>query len=129
VRLTVLAEWGRAGGALRGKWIDTLLHEQHLGGIPAAVPNQSPEEVLSAFFYGDHLHWDRAAERRASWAEDPVFDVYYQFHFLGAVAALRWHYVEFGALVEIGSRLVSVFGTGYRCAPTVCRASRRTPRR
>jgi hypothetical protein len=101
VQLAALGEWGTATGELRGKWLDALAQARFLPpGIPAAVPTQSPEEVISVFLYGDHLHWDRKAKQRAEWAKDPVLDAYYQLHFLGAVAGLGWLYVGFAELVE-----------------------------
>jgi len=98
-QLAALAEWGAAARALRGNWLDALAQARIAPDLRTAVPKESPEEVISVFFYGEHLHWDRKADRRAEWAEDPLFDAYYQLHFLGAVAGLGWLYVEFAELI------------------------------
>lgn len=100
-----------AQGKLRGRWLEGLMIErgQELGHLPRELgqPNTdtSPEQVLKAYFYGDHLHWDRGAEDLERWQADPFHDAHYGLLFLRALGQLSAVYIAFGALVTSASSL------------------------
>jgi hypothetical protein len=100
-----LAEWGRAAGKLRSDWLEALAFERGTGGggphtiLRAPVPDQTPEQVLSAFFYGEYIHWDTGSQQVEEWAKEPLDDARYRFYFLTAMAQLAAVYIPFGDLV------------------------------
>lgn len=100
-----LSRWGRAAGKLRADWLEALVFERGKddGKLPemlrAPVPEQTPEQILSVFFYGEYIHWDSGAETVEEWASDPFTDTHYRFFFLTAVAQLAAIYVPFGDVV------------------------------
>jgi hypothetical protein len=59
-----------------------------------------PEEIISDYFYGDHLHWGRKAAVVDQRATDPFTDAYFRTAFLNAAAGLAHIYIGFAALVE-----------------------------
>ena len=59
-----------------------------------------PEQVMSEYFYGDHLHWDSKAHIVDKRSEDPFLDAWYRYGFFTASAGLAHIYVGFASLVE-----------------------------
>lgn len=104
VRHTMLAAWRQAQGRLRGRWLEALLIEQgqRRGTIPTGVSSPdshlSPEQVLSAFFYGEHLHWDRGRAELERWRSDPLSDAHHTLLFLRGMGQLSALYIAFAAL-------------------------------
>lgn len=107
-----LSRWGRAAGKLRADWLEALAFERGKddGKLPemlrAPVPEQTPEQILSVFFYGEYIHWNKwstsapaGAETVEEWASEPFTDAHYRFFFLTAVAQLAAIYVPFGDVV------------------------------
>jgi hypothetical protein len=111
-RRNMLDAWRTAHGKLRGAWLDNLVKArgQELGRIPPAVGplygDLTPERMLSAYFYGDHLHWDRGAEDVARWKADPFDDAHHGLLFLRAMGQLSALYIGFAALVITASPMV-----------------------
>ncbi len=58
----------------------------------------APEQVLSAYFYGEHIHWDQGSQVEA-WAKDPLDDARHRLLFLQAIGQLSSLYIGFAALV------------------------------
>lgn len=100
-RTRQLDAWRKAERRLRANWLSNLLVErgQELGKIPPGVSgtdrDNTPEQILSAFFYGEVLHWDRKAEEIERWKADPFFDAHYQLLFIRAMAQLAALYIGF----------------------------------
>ena len=105
LRRAILVRWGRAHRELRRRWLDELLFDQaqQRGDLPAELKRpeekSSPEQVLSAFFYGEHIHWARGVEQLKRWGEDPLADARHRLLFLTAMCQLSAVYIGFGALV------------------------------
>jgi hypothetical protein len=59
-----------------------------------------PEQVISEYFYGDHLHWDSKADIVDERGEHPFLDAWHRYGFFTASAGLAHIYVGFASLVE-----------------------------
>ncbi len=110
-RREMLNAWREAQGKLRGRWLEGLMIErgQELGDIPLELrqPNASitPEQILKAYFYGDHLHWDRGADDLERWRADPFRDAHHGLLFLRALGQLSTLYIGFAALMITAAAL------------------------
>jgi hypothetical protein len=103
-QLAQLASWGTAVRKLRAHWLSALVsaranEEGITGSLYPPVPEQTPEQVLSAYFYGDHIHWDRHAAEVESRSEEPLEDARYRYFFLIAILQLTAVYIPFSAVV------------------------------
>lgn len=100
----MLDGWTAAQGTLRGRWLRELALERGRElGMPAPprypTASFSPEQVLSAYFYGEHIHWDRGRQQLDAWREDPLADAEHGLLFVRALAQLSAVYLGFSALV------------------------------
>jgi hypothetical protein len=106
-RLTLLRSWGRAVGVLRNKTLELLLLERlakegkwpRLTDEDQALP-RTPEQLISDYYYGDHIHWaDKAAlvEQRE---QLPFLDAWHRFTFIESAIALSHLYIGFSVLIE-----------------------------
>jgi hypothetical protein len=110
-----LATWRGAQGRLRHTHLDHLilvraaqdgLVPQHLTERNAHHPDQldSPEQMLSAIFYGDSIHWGERREVVAAWARSaPVIAVKQRFDALRAAVQLGHLYIGFAAVAAVAS--------------------------
>jgi len=105
IRRATLDAWREAQAKLRAHWLERLVIRkgQELGRIPPEVAHQqepySPEQVLSAYFYGEHIHWDRRSVQVEAWAKNPLDDARHRLLFLQAIGQLSSLYIGFAALV------------------------------
>jgi hypothetical protein len=105
VQLEQLARWGKIAGKLRSDWLPTLVYEHATGQGESASepypppPEQTPEQLLKAFFYGDYIHWDRSSEQIETWSNDPLDNAVYRLFFLRAISQLAAVYVPFADVV------------------------------
>jgi hypothetical protein len=103
-RQEVLKAWRRAVGKLHGKSMDQLLREKLADeegmGVLAYEEVDSPNLLLSAFDYGDLLHWDRKRAVVAEWEQDEFLGGERRLAFLTAAAALAHVYIGFAVLAE-----------------------------
>jgi hypothetical protein len=76
-------------------------NDPDLERYPDAAP---PEQTISDYFYGDHLHWDSKRDVVEEREKNPFLDLY-RYEFFKAAAGLSHLYVGFATLVEtaIGS--------------------------
>jgi hypothetical protein len=103
-RIDELARWGKAAGVLRNRSARRAANERMAAeGIGPAiyVDEPNPEQVISTYLYGDHVHWgEEGATELAEWDEDPFTAATNKMHFLQAVAGLAYLYMGFGVLVS-----------------------------
>jgi len=111
-QLEQLGKWGRLAGRLRSDWLSTLVYEHAMNqGAPASQPyppppEQTPEQLLKAFFYGDYIHWDRSSEQIEAWSTDPLDNAVYRLFFLRAISQLVAVYVPFADVVSTALRAI-----------------------
>ena len=109
-RVDELKLWARAVGRLKGKSVERLVHE-HLaaeGLFPALPPEEAahypdlevPEQAISAYFYGEHLHWGDKSIILDQRAEDPVNEALFLLGFLTAALGLSHVYIGYGVLID-----------------------------
>lgn len=102
-RLTDLKAWGKAQGQLRAfnlKYLvgQRLTEEGRFGG---GIPDEgSPETLISAFSYGEHLHWGDKRDQVAGWQADQFLGPWHQIRFLEAVAGLAHLYMGYAVIVS-----------------------------
>jgi hypothetical protein len=103
-----LDAWKRVEGVTRqrsvqNQAIQRLIAEGHapndgeLETYPDVAP---PEQIISDYFYGDHLHWDSKASVVDERGESPFLDAWYRHGFFTAAAGLAHVYVGFASLVQ-----------------------------
>lgn len=110
-RVEELKRWGKAAGKLRMFSVERLAHEKLIdeGRFPAfeeitagTYPDpENPQQVISTFFYGEHLHWgeDKAAiiQQRK---EDAFEDARSKLFFLQAASGLAHLYLGYSVLIS-----------------------------
>lgn len=69
-------------------------------------PEQTPEQLLKAFFYGDYIHWDRSSEQIEAWSTDPLDNAVYRLFFLRAISQLAAVYVPVADVVSTALRAI-----------------------
>lgn len=102
-RRAVLQQWRRAAGQLQQKSLDQLMREKLAREEAMTIldyPEQwTPSSLLSAFNYGDLLHWDeRKRKTIAGWQADDFEGPQTRLAFLAAAAGLAHVYIGFGEL-------------------------------
>jgi hypothetical protein len=104
-----LRRWGRMVRKLRAqpkmKLLMQALHEA--GEWPAlddhdeaSFAGRNPEQLISHYLYGEHIHWDRHAEILDKRKASPFLDAWHRLWFLETVCGLSHAYLGFAALVE-----------------------------
>lgn len=104
-----LRRWGRMVRKLRSqpkmKLLMQALHES--GEWPAldehdeaSFKGRNPEQIISQYLYGQHLHWDRHAETLDERKASPFLDAWHRMWFLEAVCGLAHAYLGFATLLE-----------------------------
>lgn len=104
-RRTVLHQWRRTAGRLQQKSLDQLMREKMASEEGMKIldypEEHTPAYLLSAFNYGDLLHWDhRRRAAVAGWQSDDYEGPRTRLAFLASAAALAHVYVGFGELAS-----------------------------
>jgi hypothetical protein len=102
-RLEQLARWREVVKRLNGKSLNQLLRDKmvaHGAEVLNYKEPDSPEFLLSAYAYGDLLHWDRQRTVVAAWEEDKFDGPDRRLAFLSAAAVLAHVYLGFAALIR-----------------------------
>jgi hypothetical protein len=107
-RFAQLEVWKRVEGRTRNRSIQNQAIKRLIadGRAPddpelERYPDHAPpEQTISDYFYGDHIHWDSKADVVDERAADPFLDAYYRHSFFEAAAGLAHLYVGFASLVE-----------------------------
>lgn len=109
VQAEELHRWGRAAKQLRKRPMRQLLLERlAAAGEWSALDesdrrsfaSQNPERVISEYFYGEHLHWDKHAQTLEARKQSEFQDAWMRMAFLEAAMALSHLYFGFAVLVE-----------------------------
>ncbi|HEX4838340.1 MAG TPA: hypothetical protein VFV03_07455 [Solirubrobacteraceae bacterium] len=73
------------------------------GRMPAGIPGEggmSPQTLISAYQYGDLIHWGHHRDKLEAVADDPFQDAHQRMQFLDAAAGLSHLYMGFSLLVR-----------------------------
>ena len=107
-QLAQLDAWKRVEGVTRQRSIQNQAIQRLIG--EGRAPNDGdletypdvapPEQIISEYFYGDHLHWDSKAAVVDERGESPFLDAWYRHGFFTAAAGLAHIYVGFASLVQ-----------------------------
>jgi len=110
LRLDELKIWGKAAGKLRMHsmhrlGLEKLVEEGRLAPLPEITAGQYPDpeypaQVISSYFYGEHLHWGDKAPVLEKQATDPFTDARGRLFFLESAAGLSHIYIGFAVLLE-----------------------------
>jgi hypothetical protein len=111
LRQTVLKEWRNARGRLHHKSLNQLLRdklvaEEDMGVLGYNEPD-SPNFLLSAFDYGDLVHWDSKRDVVATWEADEFTGGDRRLAFLAAASALAHIYMGYAVLAETATGLAT----------------------
>jgi hypothetical protein len=110
--IDALKAWKRAHGKLRSQHLDHMILvtavgdgyvPSHLADRNATHPSQtlSPEQMISAIFYGDTIHWDEQRSTIEAWNEGhAAMTLKRKLDAIRAAVHLGHLYVGFAALVE-----------------------------
>jgi hypothetical protein len=103
-RLSQLKVWGKACSRLHADSLKVLVGKKlrDQGRWPGKIPGEtgpSPTRLISAYQYGDLIHWGDHAEFLAI-ARDPFEQAYQRMAFLEAVVGLTHVYLGFSVLVK-----------------------------
>jgi hypothetical protein len=116
-RIEELKLWGRSVGALKSKSVERLVHEYLAteGLFPALPPEEAanypdleiPQQAISAYFYGEHLHWGDKSIILDQRAKDPVNEALFLLGFLTAASGLSHVFIGYGVLIDaaLGKRI------------------------
>lgn len=103
-RLRVLAAWRKAVGRLHGKSLNQLLRDKLVADEGMRILDfqepDAPQFLLSAFDYGDLLHWDRQRSVVAEWEQDDFTGADRRRAFLDVAVALAHVYIGFAELAR-----------------------------
>jgi hypothetical protein len=103
-RQDALKRWRLAVRRLQAKSLNQLLRDKLAKEedmqILAYQEEHSPRFLLSAFDYGDLIHWDKKRAVVASWEQDGYVGGDRRMAFLAAAAALAHVYIGFAVLAE-----------------------------
>ena len=101
--------WRRSVGVTRNRSLQNQAIKRLI--TDGRVPNDpdlerypdaaTPEQTISDYFYGDHLHWDSKRDVVEQRAKSPFLDGIYRYEFFKAAAGLSHLYVGFATLVEV----------------------------
>jgi len=59
-----------------------------------------PNYYLSAYNYGELIHWDSGRETLAEWGKDPFHNAHQRMAFLEAATGLAYVYIGFSEVVR-----------------------------
>lgn len=103
-----LTRWQKAVSAtqtrsVQNQAIKVLIRRGVIGDDPdlERYPDRDePQRLLSDYFYGDAIHWDKKADVLDQRGQDPLTDVLYRHDFFNAAANFAHLFIGFAALVE-----------------------------
>lgn len=100
-----LTAWGKARGHLRGKSLRVRVGQKLVeqGRMPPGIPGEdgmSPEQLISAYQYGDLIHWGDKREIVDVVSTDPFWEGWQRMLFLDAVAGLAHLYLGFSLVIR-----------------------------
>lgn len=103
-RPQILAGWRRAAGRLHARSLNQLVREklareEHLE-ILDYEEEHTPNFLLSAFQYGDLIHWDEKRSVLEAWEQDGYTASHRRLAFLAAAVAIAHIYIGFAVLAE-----------------------------
>ena len=91
--------WRKAQGTLRGTDLRQLTTRKIAPGME--IPKQHPPTYyLSAYNYGELIHWDSGRETVAAWEKDPFHQAHERMAFLEAATGLAYVYIGFSEVVR-----------------------------
>ncbi len=104
-RAAVLGAWGKARGRLRPHNLKVRVGQKlrDEGRMPNAIPGEdrdSPEMVISAYQYGDLIHWGAKSTHIESAESDPFAHALQRMDFLEAAVGLTHVYLGFALVVQ-----------------------------
>lgn len=91
--------WRRAQGALHGTELQRLTRRK-LDPALEYGSEHPPTYYLSAYNYGELIHWDRGRETIATWEQDPFHRSVQRYAFLEAATGLAHLYIGFSEVVR-----------------------------
>jgi len=104
LRRETIASWRRAAGRLHARSLNQLLRDKPAREEGFQVldyqEEHSPSFLLSAFDYGDLIHWDEKRSVVEAWEQDPYTGAHRRLAFLSAAAAIAHLYIGFAVLAE-----------------------------
>jgi hypothetical protein len=98
-RCDLLDSWKRAQGQLHGIELKRLVRRKVDPNLEFGN-DHPPNYYLSAYNYGDLIHWDSNRDVIAFWEADPFYKQHERMAFLEAAAGLAHLYIGFGELVR-----------------------------
>ena len=103
-REQIIASWRRASGRLHARSLNQLVREklareEHLE-ILNYEEEHAPSFLLSAFQYGDLIHWDEKRSVLEVWDQDKYTASHRRLAFLAAAVAIAHVYIGFAVLAE-----------------------------
>lgn len=104
VRLETLKTWRRAVGQLHGNSLNQLLRKklvnEHGFGVLDYEEMHAPQYLLSAYSYGDLLHWGKKREVVAGFETDELSAAEQRSAFLSGATGLAHLYMGFAVLAK-----------------------------
>jgi len=108
-RVDELKKWSRAIGRLRQFSVERLVHEKLAAEAvfppltseeAATYPDlEIPQQAISAYFYGEHIHWGDKSVLLEQRAEDSFDEATYLLGYLKAATGLAHMYLGYAVLV------------------------------
>lgn len=102
-RLAILKEWGKAHSRLLVYNLKELVGHRLVdeGRFSAeGTPDcGNPSELISAFAYGEHLHWGDMREVVSQWEADQFYGPWNKIRFLEITAGLAYFYMGYAVIV------------------------------
>ena len=102
-RLKQIDAWRWAEGKLHGAELHRLARRKLTPGVEIGNPDP-PTYYLSAYNYGELIHWDRGRETLAAWEKDPFWRAHERMAFLEAATSLAYVYIGFSEIVRAALR-------------------------
>ncbi len=104
VRKQTIVSWRRASGRLHARSLNQLVREklareEHLEVLDYEEEH-APSFLLSAFQYGDLIHWDEKRSVLDAWDQDEYTASHRRLAFLAAAVAIAHVYIGFAVLAE-----------------------------
>ncbi len=100
LRSAEIDAWRKAQARLHGTELRRLVRRKVDPELEFGS-DHSPTYLLSAYRYGDLIHWDSKREVVATWEKDPFHKHRARMFFLEAAAGLAHLYIGFGELVRV----------------------------
>lgn len=99
-----LKGWGRAVRSLKRRFMDTdaaNFFAKRDGAEIRQRDDPTPDALMRAYFYGQHIHWGDGSERLEEWEQDEVLDTHFQMRFLNAMNPLGQLYTRASGFIGL----------------------------